>query len=463
MNAIPTPLRRLLHTLGIDRAVAYSLLLQGWNVLTQPITVLLLAEFLSGPERGYLGTFGSLVGLQMFFDLGLGIVTLQCISHEAGHLHWAADGTLAGDPAAKSRLASLLRQSLYWYGAIAAVLVIVLLPAGWFFFAANDDGSIAWRLPWVWTVLVTMAGLVTIPPVMLIAGCGRVADTVRLTGLQRVATNGVQWLALAAGGALLAWPAAQTVGFILLTVWLAGRWGPAFRDLLRQPVDGPRVDWRSEVWPFQWRIAVSAPFGYLTSYLFSLVLFGDTVEDKVLAGRMWMSLTVMNALISATIAWVGTRVPIFGQLIARRDWVALDRLFGKVFITSTLLSVTGAAFGFAVLVILQARGFKLGTSMLPPLPLALLLANAVIQHMVHALAAYLRAHKRDPFYGLFIGFGITMAVAVFTIGRMYGPVGMAASLLLLNTTICLGGGTMVFLHCRRAWHADPVLPEPLHI
>jgi hypothetical protein len=87
--------------------------------------------------------------------------------------------------------------------------------------------------------------------------------------------------------------------------------------------------------------------------------------------------------------------------------------------------------------------------------LALLLANAVVQHMVNALASYLRAHKRDPFFPLFVTFGLSMAVAAFTVGRAFGPVGLSASLLILNTTICLGGGAFVFFRCRREWHADP--------
>jgi hypothetical protein len=297
---------------------------------------------------------------------------------------------------------------------------------------------------------------------MLLNGCGRMADTVRLTGVQRVVTNGTQWLALAIGGGLFSWPAAQTAGFALLAGWVVvARW-PVFRDLLRQPADGPVVSWRHEVWPVQWRIAVSAPFAFLTSYIFNLVLFADPDQGKVVAGRMGMSLLVMYALLNATIAWVGVRVPMFGHLIARREWAALDRLFGRMLLLSTLLAVAGAAVAWGLLVALQAGGYPLGESMLPPLPLALLLANAVVQHVVHALAAYLRAHRRDPFFGLFIGFGLAMAVAVFTVGRAYGAVGMAASLLILNSIICLGGGTLVFARCRRAWHAPAAagLPDP---
>src|SRR5439155_26062263 len=123
--------------------------------------------------------------------------------------------------------------------------------------------GVAWELPWVWTVLVTTAGLLNIPPVMFVAGCGRIAETVRATGVQRALASGAQWLALAVGGGLLSWPAAQSFGFFVLAAWLVAYWRPVFRDLLRQPADGPRVDWWREVWPFQWRIALSGPFGYL--------------------------------------------------------------------------------------------------------------------------------------------------------------------------------------------------------
>jgi hypothetical protein len=456
MNLVPTPVRRLLHALGIDRATAYSLVGQGWALLAQPITLALIALYLTQTELGYVYTFGAIVAVQMYCELGLGVVTLQFASHEAAHLHWAADGTLTGDPAAKARLASLLRQSAYWYMAIAAILSAVLLPGGWVFFTLHGAPGVHWQLPWVWTVLVTTAGLLTIPPLMLLCGCGKMADAARIAGLQRVATNGVQWTALAAGGALLSWPAGQTAGFGFLAGWLATCYGPAIRDLLRHPTTVlPGVDWRREVWPFQWRIAVGGPFSYLTSQIFAPVLFANPAFGPQVAGQMGISLAVMNVLFNTTHAWVGVRVPTFGHLIARREWAALDRLFRRMFVLSTLLAMAGAAGGFAVLVGLQLAGYRLGASMLPPLPLALLLANAVVQHMVLALAAYLRAHKQDPFFGLSVAFGLATAAAVFTVGRAYGATGMAASLLVLNATICLGGGSLVFARCRRAWHADP--------
>jgi hypothetical protein len=459
MMAVPAPVRRLLHALGIDRAVAYSLMTQGWTFLVQPVTLVLIARYLSETQQGYYYTFLSIIAVQMYCELGLGIATLQFISHEAGHLQWTPTGMLDGEPAAKARLASMVRLSLRWYGAIAAVLVVVLVPVGWWFFEQNGEPGVSWRLPWVWTVLATAAGLPLLPFTLLLAGCGRVADQVRITGLQKVATNVVQWGALLAGAALLSWPVAQTAGVVLVAVWLARYWGPAVRELWTFPTEGlPRVNWWREVWPFQWRIAVGGPFGFLTTELFAPVLFATPAFGPEVAGQMGMSKAVMQVLFSAVHAWVGVRTPLFGRLIARREWATLDRTFRQVFVQSTLLAVFFAVLGWTILVLLRAGGYQLGSRVLSPLPLGLLLANAVVQHMSLSLAAYLRAHRRDPFFGLLVAFGLSVAAAVFTVGRWYGPVAMAASLLILNSIICLGGGALVFLRCRRAWHAEGAEP-----
>jgi hypothetical protein len=447
--AIPSPILRLFRVLGIDRAVAYSLMTQGWTLLSQPVTMLLLVHCLSEEEYGYFYAFGGIIAVQMFFDLGLGVVTLQFMSHEAAHLSLGADGKLQGDPTAKARMASLLRLSAIWYGTIACLLFFILLIPGWHLFSAKEELGVSWKIPWVWTVFIATSGGLTIPPYILLTACGRVAEMARLSGIQRVISNAIQWLALIFGAALLSWPLAQTVGFVFLGICIARPAWPALLDLARLPAGGPRVHWWREVWPLQWRIALGAPLAYLMTYLFTPVLFA---RDSVEAGQMGTSLAVMNALIAATIAWVGVRIPTFGHLIARRQWAELDRLFGRVFLISTLLSVTGAVSGFIVLFILQMKGYRLGLRCLPPLPLALLLANAVVQHMVHAMATYLRAHKKDPFFPLFVCFGMLMTVAIFTVGPRYGPLGMAAALLFLNTTICLGGGAYVWNRCRNAWH-----------
>lgn len=56
--------RNWLHTrLGIDNAIAFTILGRGWASAAGLITVALIARFLSPAEQGYYYTFGSLVAL----------------------------------------------------------------------------------------------------------------------------------------------------------------------------------------------------------------------------------------------------------------------------------------------------------------------------------------------------------------------------------------------------------------
>ena len=67
-------LQRLASTfsrkLGIDRAVWWTLLTQGFRFITGPITMLLMVHFLTPEIQGYAYTFGSIMALSIFLEMG---------------------------------------------------------------------------------------------------------------------------------------------------------------------------------------------------------------------------------------------------------------------------------------------------------------------------------------------------------------------------------------------------------
>ena len=116
-------IRHWLRTvLGLDRAVGFTVLARFWGSAAGLITVLLIARFLSLGEQGYYYTFGSLVAMQMIFELGFSYVILQLASHERARLSISTDYEISGDPVAHARLASVIQKSVRWYS-VAAVLL----------------------------------------------------------------------------------------------------------------------------------------------------------------------------------------------------------------------------------------------------------------------------------------------------------------------------------------------------
>src|SRR6266436_4769677 len=127
----------LKHLLGLDRAIAYTVLARGVQILGSTGTVLLILRFLTPVEQGYFYTLLSLVSLQVVFELGFSFVILQMAAHECAHLTLHTDGRIEGDPVAHARLASVLQKTLRWYLVAAVILCVSLLPAGVFFFSRH--------------------------------------------------------------------------------------------------------------------------------------------------------------------------------------------------------------------------------------------------------------------------------------------------------------------------------------
>ena len=62
---------KYLRKIGIDKSVAYSSGARVVQGVTGVVTVLMIAGFLSKVDQGYYYTFGSILAIQIFFELGL--------------------------------------------------------------------------------------------------------------------------------------------------------------------------------------------------------------------------------------------------------------------------------------------------------------------------------------------------------------------------------------------------------
>jgi hypothetical protein len=133
--------RFLRRVLGLDRAIAYTVIARGSGTLGSVGTVLLLVHFLSGVQQGYYYTLLSLVALQTVFELGFSVVILQMAAHERAHLQIDKDFVVSGDTRAHERLASILQKTVHWYSVAALLMLAMLLPGGLVFFARHQSSG----------------------------------------------------------------------------------------------------------------------------------------------------------------------------------------------------------------------------------------------------------------------------------------------------------------------------------
>lgn len=443
---------KLLRVLGVDRAIAYTLIGRGWLAIAGPVSVLLIATRMSPAQQGFFYTFGSILGLQVFFELGLSSVILQFASHERGKLKWTTRGTLEGDSVAKARLGSLLRSALVWYGIIAVLVFTVLLPAGLLFFSRDESArNVVWHIPWVWIVAVSAFGLFTSSVFALLEGCGLVANIAALRVYQSIGGQVMLWIGLLLGWGLFATPLVNTFALVVGLFWLATTKRPFLCDLITLPRDGPRIDWAREVWPFQWKIGLSWLSGYFIFQLFNPVMF--IFHGAAAAGQMGMSISIVAAVSAVAIAWVGTKSAPFGSLIARGEYEVLDRQFFRCLRQSTALIVmVGAAFWVSASY-LHSIDHPLSHRLLASFPLLLLIASGIVNHIVTAEAIYLRAHKQEPFLWISMTSGFLMALSSYFLGKEFGATGVMLGYFVISSVVGLGVGTWTFISKRQLWHS----------
>jgi len=443
---------RLLAIMGVDRAIGFTVIGRAWLSIANLISLALVAKCLSPAEQGFYYTFGSLLALQVFMELGLTNVIMQFASHERAALEMTPQGTLRGHPAAKSRLAGLLRLAMRWYGAAAILFILVLLATGFAFFTRyGNSSSVAWQLPWAGTVLATAGSLVVMPVLAFLEGCGLVPEVARFRVLQAVAANITLWLALLGGAALAAAPLFALANLTVAVLWLATAQRALLNDFLTFPVR-EKIDWRADIWPYQWRIAVSWLSGYCIFQLFTPVLFA--FHGPAEAGRMGMAITLAGAVSSLGTSWLTTKAPQFGMLVSQRRFLELDSLFTRSLKQAACVSVLAAGFAMGLALLLNVLQLALATRLLSPLPLFLLLLTTVINVVVCAEAIYLRAFKREPFVIVSLLHAALVGSWTCSIGRTYGALGMMLGYLMISAAVGIGIGTWIFRNSRRAWHAE---------
>lgn len=446
MKALKRSAGALGHALGMDGAVTFTFLARLTSIAGSVGTVLLLVHFLSPVEQGYYYTLLSLVALQMVFEMGFSFVVQQLAAHECARLALGACGSVSGDGAAHARLASALRMSVRWYTSAAAAMGAILAPLGTVFFARHAAGGVApvaWQGPWLAAVAASMLGLWCTPFYSFLDGCGYVRAVAAMRFRQSIASAICAWIPLILGRGLYS-PAAALVGYVGAGLWFVLGHRRLLFGLLRHPAGAGEVDWTREVWPFQWRIAVSWMCSYFTVQALIPTVFA--LRGPVEAGQMGMSLSVTGYMSVLALAWTSTKATPFGILIAQREFQRLLQLFRRAVAQSLSAFSLIAAAVLAVVAVLPWMAPRLALRMLPASLLGLLVLGAAANHLTQNLAILLRSFKREPFLGqsLLVA-AVNIACALAAIPRL----GAAGAVLGYLAATALAGLPLALILYRR--------------
>ncbi len=444
----PGYLRRLLEKADVDQAVAFTLLTRVSQAVGGVVSLALIAYFFLPEVQGYYYTFLSLVALQAFVELGLYLVIINLASHEWSRLKLTVSGHIVGDRVALSRLASLTRLVAKWYAGASLIFMVGAGIAGHVFLSGSSSIDLAWKGPWWAAVALAAAQLWLMPFLSLLEGCNQVAAINRLRFFQVAAEALAMWTLIVAGAGLWVLAGSLAVKLAVALVFLFSRYHRFFRTLFEE-VGQERIRWRHELWPMQWRLAVQGAVNYFMFSLFNPVMFH--YHGATVAGQTGMTLQVISVAQGMGFAWVQTKIPRFGALVAMRDYSGLDRLWWRASTLSFTFSVLGSLIIWFTVVILNRLDIAFASRVLAPLPTGLFLIAFALLQISSYQAAYLRAHAREPFLIVGVLGGVLSGSLVFLFGSLYGSTGAAASFMSVVGLFVLPMSTFIWTRRRAEW------------
>lgn len=447
---------KLARILGIDRSIFYTSLGRIIQAGGGIVSIFFIARYLSETEQGFYYTFGSIVAIQIFFELGLNGIITQYVAHETSNLKWKDAISLEGEERYLSRLSSLLHFSVKWYLIFAIILLITLIGVGFVFFTKYQDIqlTVKWKIPWILLAIGTSVNLLLAPILAFLEGLGKVKEIAQIRLFQQGIGLLVVWGSLICGAKLFTPGINWCIGIIIIIgILLYSNFRYILINIWNYPIT-EKVSYKKEIFPYQWKIALSWISGYFIFQLFNPVLFAT--EGAIVAGQMGMTLAALNGIQSLSLSWMTTKVPMYSGLIAQRHYKQLDNVFTQTLKQSVFINGFGLISMLVVICIIRyyritILGINLGERFLSFAPMILMMIPMFINQFVNSWALYLRCHKREPFLYISIVGGILCCLSTILLGKYYGVLGITGGYCFI-TVILSWWGYRIFRTKRIEWH-----------
>lgn len=449
-------LKNITHKIGLDKSIAYSSGARIVQGVTGVGSVFFISTFLTGVEQGFYYTFGSILALQVFFELGLTGIMTQYVAHEVSHLTLKADLQYEGEEKYISRLASLIHFCIKWYAALSIFTLVFLSIVGYVYFTryGSVHSSVSWKLPWLLICIGTAIKLFQSPFASIYMGLGKVKEMSKIGFLQQIIIPATTWTGLICGLKLYVVGIGYILSVILWQIYVRQtKLDVIILNLWKVNVI-ERVAYFKEIFPYQWRIALSWVSGYFIFQLFNPVLFAT--EGAIVAGQMGMTLQALNAIQSLAMNWQTTKIPLYSSLIAKKDYMNLDLIFNKTLKQMLFVCLLLLLFFSLTLLLIDIYQFKIGHSILSERflnwgPLFFLVIPVVVRMFIFSWATYLRCHKQEPYLAYSVVGGVLNCASILILGKMYGLYGIVISSCILSILLS-PWGYFVYKDKKKEWH-----------
>jgi O-antigen/teichoic acid export membrane protein len=434
-----------LKVFGLDSLVLFSITAKIAQAFGMLILLASVNYSLDEIQRGFYFSFTSLAALQIFFELGIGVVVMQHAARFIVSCGGSLESNIKTNEEAVDRIIGLFHFNIIWTFFAGLCLFIIIFPLGVFFFnSIPESNTVSWFYEWLLLSISIGLFLPISSQLSFFEGAGYLSEVLKLRLLLAILSYMVAILALFFGMGLYA------VSFLFITqititiFWMITKKRVVFKKMFSKfPTFTNFTVWLRRLLPMQWKIAVSWVCGYIsfqTATPITLSYFGATA-----AGELGLFLNITNMFIGFMGAWMTTKIPIFSKFIEDGHIKGLNSLYSLTIKRSILVFCT---LSIVIYLIAQIYLNYSQPKFMTTLSVLSFIFIAGLASISYAQAVYLRSFLQELFVPSSLAYAICVLILIPILLPLYKLNGLLASFIIAGF-ISTSMTTYIYLSFKR--------------
>ena len=237
---------------------------------------------------------------------------------------------------------------------------------------------------------------------------------------------------------------------LFLIVYFYVHYKTLLKNILQYRVS-EKVDYWKEIFPYQWKIALSSMSNYFVFQCFTPIVFA--FYGAAVAGQIGMSLMLSNSIYPLVASWCVTKIPLWSSLVARKEFVQLTNSLKMVIKQSIAISLFVISLVLVIIYIACLFKIPMVQRILPIEMCAILFLAIPFNLIINVWATYLRCHKKEPWLFNSICNGVLTTLSTFGLGKLYGLYGIVGGYFAVQC-LMFPWGIWIFKTKKKEWHGE---------
>ncbi len=387
-------------------------------------------------NKGYYFTFLSIGAFSLMFELGVGNIIGQFLSHESGFFN-IKNKIFSGEIHHIRRFCQIIRSALSWYSKILSFGFFSLFIFGFIFFYLKNSQIIEWIAPW--TIYLASILLNTLIEIFFssLYTLGEIRNVQIIKILSTLISYVVCWVAIYLYPAfqLLFLSLIPGIMFIINLFLIFSNYNYIIRKIIITE-DGD-FSWNAEILSLQKKMALSYLGGAFIYNIFTPVAF--YFYGNELAGKVGATLQFSNAIGSVLNYVVNIQSLRLGRLFAQEK--LLETL--DVIKRTSKIALVGSILG--IIALASVYFFDISKRLLPLTETIFFAFSSLVNTQIFILASFIRAQKKEEFVYYSLIFAILTVVIIPLATYFFSSLGQSLAFLIINCIFAFPYAYTIFL------------------